>query len=110
VPPKSFHKRLFVGTPVGKALRNLKMSKAVLDGLKSLECERGSGRVKLPIPYIPEKDELQEAVETATSIKLTLLTKVELQVSVWSCDTPEEFIMYVQQAIADIKVKGLQEI
>ncbi len=78
---------LFVGTPVGKALRNLKTSKAFLDGLKSLECERASGRVKLPIPYIPEKDELQEAVETAASIKLTLLTKVNLWVAVWSRET-----------------------
>jgi hypothetical protein len=44
--------------------------------------------VKPPIPYIPEKDELQEAVETTTPIKLTLPTKVELSVSVWSNGTP----------------------
>ena len=86
------------------------MSTAVLGGLTPQECKQGSGQGKPPIPYIPENDELQEAVETTASIKITLTTKVELQVSVWSCDTPEEFIMYVQQAIADIKVKGLQEI
>jgi hypothetical protein len=54
------------------------MSKAVLDGLKPQECKRGSCWVKPPIPFIPEKDELQEAVETTTSINLTLPTKVEL--------------------------------
>jgi hypothetical protein len=62
--PKIFYKALFVGTPLGIALRNLKMSKAVPDGLKPQECEHRSGREKLPIAYIPEKDELQEAVET----------------------------------------------
>ena len=85
------------------------MSKAVLDGLKPQECKQGTGRVKPPISYIPEKDELQEAVETTTSTKLTLLTKMELRVSVWSRCTPEKFIMHVQQAITAIKVRGLQE-
>jgi hypothetical protein len=68
-----------------------------------------SGRVKLPIPYIPEKDKLQEAVESTASIKLTVPTKVELRVSVWSCGTLEKFVMCVQQVIAAIKAKGLQE-
>jgi hypothetical protein len=54
------------------------MSKAVPGRLKPQECKQGSGRVKLPIRYIPEKDELQEAVESTASIKLTLPTKVEL--------------------------------
>ena len=107
--PKSFFKALFVGTPLGRALENLKMSKAVPEGLKPQECERGSGRVRPPIPYIPEKDDLNEAVESNASIKLTLPTKVELRVSVWTRGTPEKFLMHVQQAIAAIKAKGLQE-
>ena len=69
--------------PLGKALENLKMSKAFPEGLKPQECERGSGRARPPIPYIPEKDDLNEAGESAT-IKLTLPTKVELRVPVWS--------------------------
>ncbi len=73
---------LFVGTPLGKALKNLKMSKVVPEGLKPQECERGSGRVRPPIPYIPEKDDLSEAVESSVTIKLTLPTKVELRVAV----------------------------
>eukprot|EP00804_Cyclotella_cryptica_P008114 CCRYP_004598-RA/>CCRYP_004598-RA protein AED:0.23 eAED:0.23 QI:0/-1/0/1/-1/1/1/0/158 len=85
------------------------MSKAVPDGLKPQECEHGSGPVKPPIPYIPEKDDLQEAVELTASIKLTLTTKVELRVSVWSRGTPEKFLVHGQQAIAAIKAKGLQE-
>ena len=85
------------------------MNKAVPEGLNPQECERRSGRVKPPIPYIPEKDDLNEAVESSTSIKLTLPTKVELRVSVWSRVTPEKFLMHVQQAIAAIEAKGLQE-
>ena len=100
---------MFVWTPLGKALENLKMSKAVQEGLKPQECERGSGRVRPPIPYIPEKDDLNEAGESSTTIKLPLSTKVELRVSVWSRGTPEKFLVHVQQAIAAIKAKGLQE-
>ena len=73
-----------------------KMSKAVLDRLKPQECKRGSRQVKPPIPYIPEKDELQEAVESVASIKLTLPTNVELWVSVWSRGTHEKFLIHVQ--------------
>jgi hypothetical protein len=64
--------------------------------------------VKLQIPCIPEKDELQEACETSALIKLTLSTKVELWVSVWSPGTPKKFIMHIKQAITAIKAKGLQ--
>ena len=107
--PKSSFKVLFVGTPLGKALENLKMSKAVLEGFKPQECEHGSSRVRPPIPYIPEKDDLNEAGESNATIKLTLPTKVELRVPVWSRGTPEKFLMHIQQAIAAIKAKGLQE-
>jgi hypothetical protein len=102
----SFFKASFVGTPLGIALRNTKMSKA---GLEPQECKQGSSQVKLPIPYISEKDELQEAVESTVLIKLTLPTTVELRVSVWSRGTLEKFIMRIQQAIAAIKAKDLQE-
>ncbi len=110
INPKSSFKSLFVWTPLGKALENLKMSKAVQEGLKPQECEHGSGWVKPPIPYIPEKDDLNETGESSATIKLTLPTKVELRVPVWSRGTPEKFLVHVQQAIAAIKTKGLQEV
>ena len=80
--PKSFYMALFIGTSLGEALKDLNMSYAVLDRLKPQECKRGSSRVKPPIPFIPEKDKLQEAVKSTALIKLTLPTKVELRVSV----------------------------
>ena len=77
--PKSFFKALFIRTSLGTALKKMRLSKAFQDGLKPQEYKQGSGRVKLPIPYIPEKDELQEALEaTANTIKLTLPGKVGL--------------------------------
>jgi hypothetical protein len=53
--PKDFFQPLLVGTPLGRALENFKMGKAIPEGLKPQECEHRSGQVKLPIPYIPEK-------------------------------------------------------
>ena len=91
--PKELFQGFFVGTPLSIALRNLKMSKAVPDRLKPQDCKRGNGQVKPPIPYIQEKDKLQEAVESTASIKLTLPTKVELRVSVRSCGTPENMLL-----------------
>jgi hypothetical protein len=77
--PKSFFKALFIRTPLGKTLKNMILSKAVSDGLKSQECEQGSRHNEPPILYIPKKDKLQEAVDTtANNLKLTLLGTVEL--------------------------------
>ena len=53
------------------------------EGLKPQECERNTGRSRPPIPYIPEKDVIQEAVDSsANMMKLMLSHKVELHVPV----------------------------
>jgi hypothetical protein len=84
-------------------------AKVAPEGLKPQECERNAGRSKPPVPYIPEKDVLQEAVESsANTLKLTLPHKVELRVPVWSKGTPEQFLVHVQQALDAIRQKGLQ--
>ena len=57
--PKSFFKAL-IGTHLGAALRRMSHSKAVPDGLKPQECKRNVAHSKPPIPYIPEKDVMQE--------------------------------------------------
>ena len=87
---------------MGETLKKMTLSKSAPEGLKPQECECGSGHNKPPIPYIPEKDKLQEAVESSTStIKLLLPVNVELQVS-------RQFVMHVQQAISAIRQKGLK--
>ena len=107
--PKSFFKALFIGTRLGATATRMSHAKAAPEGLRPEECERNAGRIKPPIPYIPEKDILQEAVESsANTLKLTLPHKVELRVPVWSKGTPEQFLVHVQQALDAIRQKGLQ--
>jgi hypothetical protein len=107
--PKSFFKALFICTRLGIALRRMSHAKVAPEGLKPQECERNAGRSKPPIPYIPEKDVLQEAVDSsANTLKLTLPHKVELRVPVWSKGTPEQFLVHVQSALDAIRQKGLQ--
>jgi hypothetical protein len=56
------------------------------------------------------KDEVEDAVDsTANMLKLTLPCNVILQVPVWSCGTPEQFITHIQQAINAIEHEGLKE-
>jgi len=57
--------------------------KVAPEGLKSQECERNVGKSKSPIPYIPQKDVIQEAIDSsANMLKLALPHKVESQVPV----------------------------
>ena len=67
------------------------------------------GRSKPPIPYIPEKDVLQEVVKSSPNIlKLTLPHKVQLCGPVWSKGTTKQFLVHIQQALDAIRQKGLQ--
>ncbi len=64
--------------------------KVAPEGQKPQECKRNAGRSRPPIPYIHEKDVIQEAIDSsANMLKLTLsLHKVELHFPVWSKGTP----------------------
>ncbi len=66
--------------------------KVAPEGLKPQECERNAGRCKPPILYIPEKDLIQEAVDSGTNTNIAA-HKVELCVPVWSKWTPEQFLV-----------------
>jgi hypothetical protein len=81
--PKSFLKALFMGTPLGAALRRMSHLKGVPDGPMPQECKGNTGQRKPPIPYISEKDLIQEALDgSVNTLKLTLPQKVELHVPV----------------------------
>jgi hypothetical protein len=59
--------------------------KVAPERLKPQECERNAGWSKPPIPYIPEKDVIEEAVDSSVNtLKLTLPQNVELRIPVWS--------------------------
>ena len=64
--------------------------KVAPEGLKPKECERNAGRSRPQILYIPEKDVIQEAVDSSTNmLKLTFPHKMELHIPVCSKGTPE---------------------
>ena len=74
-------KALFIGTRLGAAAIRMSHAKVAPEGLKPQECEKNASRSKPPIPYIPKKDVLQEAVESSTNtLKLTLPHELELRV------------------------------
>ena len=105
-PPRSSYKALFQGTKLGEALKRVSLSKAVPEGLKSVECERGIGGKNSPIRYIPEQDPIQEALETKhqpTSFKLSLPSGSEMRMVRWASGTPEHFLIHVRGAIHAIK-------
>ena len=94
---------------LGAAARRMSHAKVDPEGLKPQECERNAGRSRPPIPYIPEKDVCQEAVDSSANLlKLTLSDKVELRIPVWSKGSPEQFLVLVQQVLDAIRQKGLQ--
>ena len=106
--PQRVFKALFHGTSVGAAARRMSHVKVAPEGLKPQECERNMVRSKPPIPYNPQKDVIQETIDSsANTLKLTLPHKVELRVPVWSKGTPEQFLVHVQQALDAIRQKGL---
>ena len=77
--PKSFFKALFLGMRLGDISTRMSHAKVAPEGLKPQECERNAGRSRPPIPCIPEKDVIQEAVDSSTNmLKLMLPHKVEL--------------------------------
>ena len=83
-------------------------TKIAPEGPKPQEYERNACRCKQPSPYIPEKDVIQEVVDSsANMLKLTLPHKLELHVPVWSRGTHEQFLIHVQQAVDTIRQKCL---
>ena len=84
-------------------------NKAVPEGLKDQECERGSRKKRPPIPYVPVVDEVQEAVLKGKDFSYTikLPDKTEFSVPIWNTGTQEAFLIHVQQAKSACKRKGL---
>ncbi len=78
---------IFQGAELGEVIKRMLLSKAVPEGLKSVECEHGIGGKNSPIRYIPEKDFIQEALETKhqpMSFKLSLLSGSDMRMVRWA--------------------------
>ena len=62
---------------LGDAAAIMSHAKVAPEEFKPQECERNAGRSMPPIPYIPEKDVIKEAVDSsANTLKLMLPHKV----------------------------------
>jgi hypothetical protein len=98
-----------VSTP--RLLRNLhtmSLAKAAPDGLKDRECEKMALRERPPIPYVPEKDSVQETGSSfkEAHLKTLINSGTELQVPIWHSGTREAFLIHVGSAREAIKKKG----
>ncbi len=75
----------------------MSLAKAVPDGLKDCKCEKMALRERPLIPYVPEKDSVQEMVSSYKDNHLKMLIKegTELQVPIWHSGMREAFLIHV---------------
>jgi hypothetical protein len=84
-------------------------AKAVPEGIKNCKCKRFALREFPPVPYVPEKDPVQESVSLSKSdqsLKMTIGADAELCLSIWHCRTREAFLMHVSSVLNAIKKQG----
>ncbi len=86
----------------------MSLVKAVPDGLKDCECKKMALCERLPIPYVPEKDSVQDTVSSFKDNHLkTLINEgTELRVPIWHSGMREAFLIHVGSAREAIKKKG----
>ncbi len=87
----------------------MSMSKMVPDGLKPQECERVKLRKPPPVPYMPEKDKVQDKVSKMRNmeIKTHIEKDTTLNFPVWQENgTREGFLMHVTAVLDAIKKRG----
>jgi hypothetical protein len=64
----------------------MSLAKAVPNAIKDKECERFALQERPPVPYVPEKDPVQEmvsALKSDQSLKTTIREDTELRPSIW---------------------------
>jgi hypothetical protein len=108
--PRSRFKHLILTSPsLLQGLRKMSMSKMVPDGLKPQECERVKLRKPPPVPYMPEKDKVQDKVSKMRNmeIKTHIEKDTTLNFPVWQENgTREGFLMHVTAVLDAIKKRG----
>jgi hypothetical protein len=87
----------------------MSLAKAVPEGIRDKECKRFALREHPPVPYVPEKDPVQEtvsALKSDQSLKTTIGEDAELHLPIWHCGMHKAFIMHVSTALNAIKKWG----
>jgi hypothetical protein len=84
----------------------MSFAKAVPEGIKDRKCERSALQECPPVPYVPEKDPVQETVsllKSDQSLKTTIGVDAELRLPIWHLGMHEAFLMHVSSALDAIK-------
>ncbi len=78
----------------------MSLAKAAPDGLKDCECVKMALRERPPIPYVPEKDGVQETVSVYKDNHLkTLINEgTKLRVPIWHSGMCKAFLIQVGSA------------
>jgi hypothetical protein len=86
----------------------MSLAKVVSDGLRDRECKRTILRKCPPVPYVPEKDPVQETVSALKGQHLKTLIREDttLHLSVWHNGTKEALLMHVGSTLDVIKKCG----
>jgi hypothetical protein len=87
----------------------MSIAKAVPEGIKDHECKRFALQECPLVPYMPEKDSVQEMVsllKSDQSLKTTIRAGAELCLPIWHCETREVFLMHMSSALDAIKKRG----
>jgi hypothetical protein len=85
------------------------LAKAVPKGIKDRECKRFALQERPPVPYVPEKDSVQETVsllKSNQSLKTTIGADAELCLPIWHCEMREAFLIHVSSALNAIGKRG----
>jgi hypothetical protein len=109
-PPRSPFKKFVILTPRQlHALRTMSLVTAVPKGIKDQECKGFTLQECPPVPYVPEKDRVQEMVsllKNNQSLKTTIGADAELHLPIWHYGMCKSFLMHVSSALNAIKKWG----
>jgi hypothetical protein len=87
----------------------MSLVKAVFKGITDKDCKSFALQERPPVPYVPEKDPIQEMVSTLKSdqsLKTTIREDAELCIPIWHTGMREAFLMHVSTALNAIKKRG----
>jgi hypothetical protein len=87
----------------------ISLAKSVTDGLKDRECKRITLCKHPLVPYVPEKDVVQEmvsAININRSLKTTIGEGMKLLLSIWHTGTREALLMHIGSTLDAIKKQG----
>jgi hypothetical protein len=109
-PPCSSFKKLIILTPrLVLGLCTMSLAKAVSEGIRDKECKRFALQEHPPVPYVPEKDSIQEtvfALKSDQNLKTTIGEDAELRFPIWHCGKREAVLMHVSTALNAIKKRA----